>query len=76
MTVTSLTMELASLNNIITGDESWVVTWSVIVSTSLVLVPEWVTRLETGSGKGTTEYLEIFSTFITILHFPWFFVPV
>jgi len=76
MTVTSLTMELASLNNIITGDESWTVTWSVIVSTSLVLVPEWVTRLETGSGNGTLEYLESFSIFITILHLPWFFVPV
>jgi hypothetical protein len=59
MTVTPLTMELASLNNIITGDQSWVVTWSVIVSTSLVLVPEWVTRrLDTGSGNRTLEYLE------------------
>jgi len=46
------------------------------VSTSLVLIPEWVTRLETGSGNGTLEYLESFSIFITILHLPWFFVPV
>jgi len=69
-------MELACLNNVITGDHSWVVIWLVIVSTSLVTVPERVTRLDTRSGDGTREYLESLFVFVTILPFPWFFLTV
>ena len=51
-----------------------IVTWSVTVSTSLVLVTEWVTGLDTRSGNGTQEYLGILFVFVTILRFPRIFL--